>query len=523
LWRDPDRQPESNYSERLSTGLPVPYLSMFKRSLVFLGKLLLFVAVVWLAVMAYWKYTDHVVSSEDLLIYFLILPVALLLAYLLFRIVWWVSLKAFRLLKTPATVQAATPATAQAGNSDGSRPVEAHPAAYVLATAMSTHFGEEAEQFLSATMQEKRRAGLNEDITRELGYGVRAADVDRLEFDTAHDSARITLLRTRALLENVHVQLESVLSRAAPSAESVAGADRHPRGVQLHPEWHGESGQQDAAPATNAPEALRGPLPAGLSVHIVLPVFLTAAEASLIQTAVLEWLDAAGWSRQLMKAMTIQPDNDVDYLRRLEAWMQQPASEASAGEWLLVLSAVSWLDMDLLNDRLRKDLRFADRLARGGAAIGELACGLVLAKARPDSRLQLEPLAQLSRLTLAQRNKPVDAKGTIEAELLTAMLADQLSALREQDKQFVGLAASGDMNDGRAVELGRWVTDALPQLDFIEDVMCAAEHVGECEPAGSLLALALAAAMAQQRSGSVLYCSNQHASWRALAAVMPAA
>ena len=507
----------------MSTGLPVPYLSMFKRSLVFLAKLLLFVVVIWLAVVAYWKYTDHVVSSEDLLIYFFLLPAALVLAYLLLRIVWRVSLKAFRVLKAPAAIPAAASATAQAGGSDDRRPVEAHPAAYVVATAISTHFGEEAGQFLSATMQQRKRAALDEDITRELGYGVRAADVDRLELDTTHAGARITLLRMRALLKNVHVQLESVLSRLAPSADSVTGADRHPRGVQLHPEWHGESEQHDATPEARASAALRGSMPAGLNVHVVLPVFLAETEASLIQADVLEWLDAAGWPRQGVKAMTIQPENEVEYLRRLEAWMQQPANEALAGEWLLVLSAVSWLDMDLLNDRLHQDLHFADRLARGGTAIGELACGLVLAKARPDPLLQLEPLAQLSRLTLAQRNKPVDAKGTLEAELLTAMLADQTSGLKAQDRQFVGLAASGDMNDGRAVELGRWVTDALPQLDFIEDVMCAAAHVGECEPAGGLLALALAAAMTQQRSGAVLYCSNQHASWRALAAVMPAA
>ena len=495
---------------------------MFKRFFVLLAKLLLFVAVVWLAVAAYWKYTDHVVSSEDLLIYFFILPVTLLLAYLLFRILWWATKKAWRRLKAPTAIQA-TSATAQARDSADSRSVEASRAAYVVATAMSTHFGETGEQFLNATMQEKRRAGINEDITQELGYGVRAAEVDRLEVATEHDGARPTLSRTRALLENIHVQLESVLSQSAPSADSMAGSDKNPKGVQLHPAWRGELGQQDAVPPADVPKTLYGSIPTGLSVHIVLPLFLTAPEVSLIQTDVLEWLQAAGWPRQAVKATTIQPESDIEYLRRLEAWQQLPSSDVAAGEWLLVLSAVSWLDMDLLNDRLSKDSRFANRLAKGGAAIGELACGLVLAKARPDTRLQLEPQAQLSRVTLAQRNKPVDAKGTIEAELLTAMLADQIAALGEQDKQVVGLAASGDMNDGRAIELGRWVTDVLPQLDFIEDVMCTAEHMGECEPAGSLLALVLAAAMTQQRSGSVLYCSNQHASWRALAVVMPAA
>lgn len=495
---------------------------MLKRVLVFLVKLLLFVAVVWLVVAAYWKYTDHVVSSEDLLIYFLILPAALLLAYLLFRILWWASKRTFRLFKAPAAMPTSTTSTAHAGvRADGS-PAEINGPNFVIATAMSTYFGDEGAQFLNATLQDKKRVEINEEITQALGYGVRAAGVDLLELAPAHDGVRTTMLRMRALLEKVYVQLEGVLNRAAPSADAMGNPDKKYLGVQLHPEWHAAPGQQDAAPATNVSEALQGTSPAGLSVHIVLPVFLTAPEASLIQADVVEWLQASGWPKQTVNALTIQPDNEVEYLRRLQAWLQLPSSDASAGEWLLVLSAVSWLDMDLLNDRLHKDSRFADRLARGGAVIGELACGIVLAKTRPDARLQLEPLARLSRLTLAQRNKPVDAKGTIEAELLTEMLADQASALNEEAKQFAGLAASGDLNNGRAVELGRWVTDSLPQLDFFGDVLCVAEHIGECEPGGSLLALTLATAMAEERGGTVLYCANQHANWRALATVMPA-
>lgn len=492
---------------------------MLKRSFVFLAKLLLFVALVWLAVLAYWKYTNHVVSTEDLLIFFFILPVALLLAYLLIRLLWGAAKKTSHRLRAPAAVQAATVHTGTSVDG-GSR--EPNPAAYVISTALCTHFGDEGAQYLDAILQEKKRAGISDEITRALGYGVRAAEVVQLELAAVHEGGRVTMMRTRALLEKVYVQLEGVLHQAAPNTDLKDGSDKRPAGVKLHPEWHGEMGQHNAAPATESLEAADGTMPASLRVHIVLPVFLTAPEASLIQTDVTEWLQAAGWPRQTVMAMTIQPENEVEYLRRLAVWQQQASSDVAASEWLLVLSAVSWLDVDLLHDRLRKDLQFADRLAKGGTVIGEVACGVVLAKARPASWLQLEPFAQLSHLTLAQRNKPVDAKGTIEAELLAEMLADQTSALNEQDLKFVGLTASGDMSDGRAVELGRWVTDGLPQLDFIDDVLSVAEHVGECGPAGNLLALALAAAMVRQRNGSVLYCSNQHASWRALAAVMPA-
>ncbi len=491
---------------------------MFKRTLVFLGKLLLFVGVVWLVIVAYWKYTDHVVSSEDLLIYFLILPVALLLGYLLLRMVWAASKKAFRFFKSPVNSQASTAAIVTAGGKAIN--AEVSPPVYIIAAAVSTHFGDEGTQYLEAVMQQKTRAGIDQEITQEMGYGVRAARVNSLELVEAHVNTRVTLLRTRALLEKIYQQLDSVTHGAAPSAEVMGGAHPQHMGVQLHPEWRGQSGQ-NTAPIGDTAKASRGAMPTRLSIHIVLPTFLTAAEISLIQADVSEWLKTAGWPDQAIALQTIQPENEIEYLRRLQAW-QQPVSDAAASEWLLVLSAVSWLDGDLLNHRLDHDAQFADRLSKGGAVIGELACGMVLAKTPPDPSMQLEPIAKLSRLTLAQRNKPVDAKGTIAAELLTEMLADQTAALSESGPPFLGLTTSADLNNGRAIELGRWVTDSLPQLDFIEDVMCVGEQVGDCDSAGSLLALVLAAAMADERRGPVLYCANQHATWRALMSVMPA-
>ena len=493
---------------------------MLIRIFMVFAKLLLFVAVVWLVVMAYWKYTDHVVSSADLLIYFLILPVALLLAYLLFRGVWWGSRKTFRRFNAPAIAPVST--TVAAGGSVAGSPIKTNPPVYVIATAMSTYFGDEGTRFLDAMLQDNARAEIDPEFTQEMGYGVRVARVASLELATIPEGVRTTMVRTHALLVKVYSLLENVLSRAAPSAEAVGVLDQQPLGVQLHPEWHQKPGVSTVAPTTVGLEGIPGAMPANLIVHIVLPAFITAPELNLLKTDVEAWLLTTGWPKHSVKVVAIQAETDVDYLQRLQAWLTPAPSGTLAAEWLLILSAASWLDIELLNDRLIKDSQFADRLARGGAVVGELACGMVLAKTRPAAQLQLDPVARLSPITLAQRNKPVDAKGAIAAELLTEMLTDQISVLAEHDKQFVGLTASGDLNNGRAIELGKWVTDSLPQLDFIEDVLCVAEHIGQCEPAGNLLALTLAAAMAEQREGPVLYCANQHASWRALAVLLPA-
>ena len=491
---------------------------MLKRTFVVLAKLLLLVAVVWLMVLAYWKYANHVVTSEDLLMYFLILPVGLLLAFFLFRILWWSSKKIYRRFHAPASSEA-LPVGVSAGEPGTPRSADLYPPTYVIATAISTYFGDEGSQVLQTIMQEKTRAEIHAEFTQELGYGMRVAGVESLELAPTHEDARSTLWRTLALLEKIYEPLGHLLRQAAPDPESTPNSDKKHWGVQLHPEWKTGAPHPETAQEAITAETPFGALPTALSVHIVLPPFLTLAEINLAQVEVMTWLQSLGWPKQVITALPIQPENEIEYLRRLQAWQQRISRDSSINEWLLILSAVSWLDMDLLNDKLQKDRPFADRLARGGALIGEASCGMVLATTLPDQRL--EPLTQLSLFTLAQRNKPVDAKGSIEAELLIDMLAAQVSAEQQSVAQIVGLVTSGDLNDGRAVELGRWVTDALPQLDFIEDVINVSEHIGDCGTCSSVLALTLAAAMAHEREGKALYCANQHASWRALAVAQP--
>lgn len=490
---------------------------MFKRIVVALAKLSLFIAVMWLIVMAYWKYTDHVVSSEDLLIYFFILPVALLLAYFVFRFLQSGTRKLYRRFHAPKGVTLAAVTATQAG---AQSVAERQAPTYVLATAISTYFGDESTLMLDAILQEKIRVEIHAEFTQELGYGVRVAEVPGLEMETPYEAARDTLLRTLALLQKIYASLSNVLGMAAPHPESSPSNDKKPWGVQLHPEWKTGATPQEATPASTQ-EVTKNSLPTALKVHIVLPHFLTLPEISLVQTEVMTWLQTLGWPKHAIALLPLQPEHEVDYLRRLHAWQQQASRDQSVSEWLLILSAVSWLDVDLLNDKLQRDTLFADRLARGGALIGEAACGMVLANTSPDPMLGLTPLTQLSLITLAQRHKPVDAKGTIEAGLLTEMLADQLPEAEESAAHLVGLAASGDLNNGRAVELGRWVTDELPHFDFIDDVINVADHVGDCGACNGVLALVLATTMAHEREGKALFCANQHANWRALAVAQP--
>lgn len=491
---------------------------MFKRALITLLKLTVFIALIWVIVAVYWAYTDHVVAPEDLLVYFVILPGSLLCTYVLARLVWTAFSKNRDAAKVPATT---VEGDSVSGGSDlPGRDETSAPATYVLAHAISTYFGDESERFLLATLQDRLRADIDAAFTQEFGYGVRVAGVEELELASPAEGARVTVMRTCALLKRIYVQLESLLVKTAPNAETMNGTLNEDRGVRIHPEWRGAM-QTSQSPDQPAAETGRVFMPHRLGVHIVLPAFLIPTETSLIQTQILSWLERSGWPTEALSVITIQPEDEMTYFRVLQAWQQAPVFP-DANEWLLILSATSWLDTDLLNDKLYKEPHFAGQMAKGDGVIGELACGIVLTRIRPAAELELEPYIHLSVISSAQCNKPVDAKGTVESNLLNEMLAEQQAGLSDPAQPVRGLVTSGNLNNRRIIELGRWATDSLPQLDFIEDILCVGEHIGECEPAGSLLALTLASAMVQQREGSVLFCANQHPDWRMLASLRPA-
>lgn len=492
---------------------------MLKRGLLSLFKFALFVGLVWLVVIAYWKYTDHVVAPEDLLIYFLFVPAGLLLAYVSMRTAWRASRKSLLAQQTPSA--AAVSAPGQNGSQRRNDVQASAPSTYVLATAISTYFGDEGERFVESTLVDKMRVEIDTEFTQAFGYGIRVAGVDLLELAAEYDGARATLVRTCALLKRIYGQLEDLLISAAPNTQMTAGKASEFSSVRLHLEWLGTS--QPIHVQDNPPldEGRRGSMPAKLSVHIVLPAFLNLPETAFVQAEIMTWLEKSGWPPQALSLRLFQPESETTYFHVLQAWQHSPVG-LDANEWLLILSAVSWLDADLLNDKLYKEPGFARQMANGGSVIGEVACGMVLATTRPAADLHLDAHTCLSVISSAPSGNPIDAKGTTESAVLDEMLAAQRAALSGPAESFSGLVTSGDLSQRRVIALGRWVTDSLPQLDFIEDILCVGDHVGECEPAGSLLALALANAMALQRQGGILFCANQHPEWRMLAVIKPA-
>ena len=323
------------------------------------------------------------------------------------------------------------------------------------------------------------------------------------------------------MLDRVQEDLSDVVARAAHFASRTnqkrSASDQR---VVLHPEWSGQvTPQAEAKP----PEpVVQGITLSSLSVFLFLPGFISNDEAERLKASSVAWATSAGWKPEAVVVHAVIAQDAHVGLKKLGEVIQQQLQRPH--QLLVLLSAVSWLDESLLTERLQHDAVWADRLRRASTIVGEAAAGVVLSNhplVDTETQDASPTLAHLSLLSLGARQKPMDVKGSIEAELLVNLSQDLEQAYGVNASQYKLLVATGDHSQGRPVELGRWMIDCLPHMSLVDDSIQVGQHLGECDPVSNLLALALAVESCRQEDAPVLFCSNHGMSWRGLSVVMP--
>lgn len=496
---------------------------MLRRLLVLLAKVLLVFAVVWLGVIGYWQYTRRVVSSSDLLIYLGLLPLGLLLSYWLARGVFVTGKRVLARRRE----KAALAQTAHAAADTEAAPTAQHAEQplLVLGCALCSGMGD-AGTWIEKTREYEIHHVLDRPLTDALGWAVRSVRVDPLDEDGVDDAGspddmQTGVKRMARMLDRVKEDLSGILGQASRQATlsqrtSAAVAES----VVLHPAWTG----QDAPPAET------GPMPATAEMHAIstlaiflfLPGFVTDSEAATLEASSRAWALEAGWPQDKVSVARVIANDASVSLKRLGEILQQQFLKP--GQLLVVLSAVSWLDEALLAAQLQRNPAWAERLQRSSTIVGEAAAGMVLSLhplIDPATRDESPVLAHLTRLSIGERQKPIDVKGTVEAELLTTLSQALDRAHGISPDRYRQLVATGDLWRGRPVELGRWLSDYLPHLSLVDDSIQVGQYLGECDPVSDLAALVLAVESCRQAGAPILFCSNHSLNWRGLSAVMP--
>ena len=491
---------------------------MLKRLFVLLLKGLLFFIVVWLAVIAYWQVTRRVVSSSDLLIYLVLLPIGLLLTYWLLKGTFHLGKKGIAWYRNRAAHKPENPGATDEARADAVGRQEK--SLHVLGSAIFSGMGD-AETWIEKTRAYEIHHELDNTLTDALGFAVRSMRIAELDEMELSDDIPLGVQRMTHMLDRVLDDLSDVVTRAASDTLRVnLKRSASDQGVVLHPEWRGPATAQVEVPP---PEPIaQGTTLTGLSIFLFLPGFIADDNAERLKSLCMDWATSAGWKPGAVVVNAVVAQDSQMGLKKLGEVIQQQLQRPH--QLLVLLSAVSWLDESLLTERLQHDAVWADRLRKASTIVGEAAAGVVLSN-HPlvDSETQdaSPSLARLSLLSLGERQKPVDVKGSIEAELLVNLSQDLEQAHGVNASQYKQLVATGDHSQGRPVELGRWLTDCLPHMSLVDDSILVGQHLGECDPVSNLLALALAVESCRQEDTPVLFCSNHGMSWRGLSVVMP--
>ena len=449
---------------------------------------MLLLALCWAGTVAYWRTTNHLPSSSDLVIYLLVLPVLLLSALLLGRgLVGLIGPAPALAFAAPGAApgQASAPATLDAQHV---------PPLAILACALRSPHGASPAELAAALAANTARADLDPELVNEDGFPVMTARHGDPGDEAVQDEVREWLAeqgmgevrfepeqwRALALGSSVVEQL------CAQAASSLLLPDAVPPTLHLLPllpqEWHMEA--RSAAGMWLRHKAVSVGWPDG---KLALAAELPMATAS-----------------------------PVDAMARLA--IHGAATEAPV--LALIIACASHVGDDSISTWSGKGVLFSAKRPQG-LVPGEGAAGLLLLDQEQAARID-SASPMLHMVNDARRHNSADEAKRADADLL-AVLADKLLLNAKSGALDVAmLVADTGHRTSRVLELMGLAGKTLPELDKATDVVSLGPGCGTCGAVPFMTALAMASHYALERSAPVLCISNEDPYRRSAVLVRPA-
>ncbi|WP_158239205.1 hypothetical protein [Uliginosibacterium sp. TH139] len=455
----------------------------------------LLVGLIWLATVIYLQQSAAQVDGNALLLHFVYIPLAAVA-------LWFAGKAAFTwLTREPAT--SASPATAPAA------PL-AQPAATpiplplaILAAEFSTPGGDWAEQVLPELREGKLRPELADDMLNAEGLPV--------------SCARHADLDTEAHQEWLEKWLHSASPEHPSQLEAVAD------GARLLALLDGPLTRSLDTLAALPPLPLPEHTPAGTPPAqrpLLIKLFAPAPWQDMLTAHLRERLtELSGFAIGFIKHDAQRPELHHDPIRVADAFAldlrKNPGSQAT-----LMLVACDSLSNQARIDQLEAEGRLFSASTPDGLVPGESAA-ILLAAAPSQIPAESEALARLERSAWGARQKPVDARGRTDAELLGRLLPELLEHAGLAASEVCGLSSDCDQRAAWFTEAATLMSTHLPELDPVSDHLSLGRSFGHTGHAGPLLALVMAAHTAQAESRAVLAAALFDPVQRSLAVLRP--
>ncbi|HWP19953.1 MAG TPA: hypothetical protein VNO84_12545 [Burkholderiaceae bacterium] len=451
-----------------------------RRRLAILAVAVFAIALVWGAVMWHWHRVQHDVRTEDVWLYLVGLPLAMLLVGALLWRSWRRS--AVQAGSTSSPTVEAPPAPAS-----GAQTPAAQAACRLLAWGLAAPGADDGATLL-ALVQAPPAVTLDPELLASDGFGVftrRCALAEDGEGQALVDPTLARLPRPcrawRLALHALQEPLMAVRLRhdllpvVAPSSHTAPDSD-HPTLVM--PRAH--------APIARPAVRVVWALPA----HWAEGERLAAEEAVAAQVALwraempridwhLELLPVTGGERALWHA-----EQRLALMRR-----------ESASDLLLLVAADSGIDAAWIDALDEQGQLFTARRPRGQMP-GEAAVALLLdgrGDADPPSEADAEPPVLLQPLSLQRRSASADEAGGPDSRALESAFDEAVRGAGYMASDVQRVVADHDLSAGRSRELFQGLMRCLPHEDAAERCLCIGTACGHTGIASALLCVAIAA------------------------------
>ena len=461
----------------------------------------------WGGAIWFWRETNRMPDTGDLVLYMLVLPLLLLTA-------WWLGRKAWARVTMPAAS-----ATASAGAVEAQAPAAPPraPGLSIAASAVRAPHGASVADLRGALAANSARPALDSELYDDDGYPIMSARLADAGVDLLKED--FNQWRSASTLADPHFedgQWRALAAGGAVVSELAAQVTLHQH-LQPWLEQQHERQQNRLPPNTVAVAE-----PPALQLMAVWPAEWRPEQREVAQQWLRHLVIQTGWPRERL-APTAAPslDHSHDDAGQLLAALLKRANPQQACLAIVVAAGSQLSETSVA--RLSQHAALFTATNAQGLIPGEGAAGLVLADAAQAQLLDSAGHSVLQAVGTGRRGASADGVKRDTDTSLADLAARILGDSQAEAAQLALVTADTGHRTSRMMELMNLVTTSAPQLDPGADVIGVAASCGSCGAVTFMTALALADAEAQDRAGPVLCISNEDPYRRCAALITPAA
>jgi hypothetical protein len=409
---------------------------------------------VWLVVVVYWQSTSRLPSEADLVLYFGVLPLALVA-------VGW---GAYKLITRPASVAAAPDSaskdSAQQQADRAAKDVEQESAwtLHIVASSLHTSAGSSSAEVLGRLKAGDIEAELDPELKTPEGFAVFSARIQDLDdADTRESFSEWQKTTAHAELEWSESQYRALHLASLSVHELAELASEHPD-VQLY------------ASLTEAGQPAKEDAVLPLRMIFLWPHHWSDKHQSMASSWLKSLAAQHGWPEQ--RIVTQEATSEHANALSVLDYINVSAHRAQLPTVGILVACDCGIEQAYVDELAASNSLFGGKNTQG-IKPGELSAGLLFADPGQSKNFGDGPFSSLHRASWASRDKSADDKGRVSTDLLTRLveLALETSKVQLADIQLV--SSDNDHKPSRESELAEMLSLKFPELDAAKDAVKA--------------------------------------------------